>query len=209
MLFFSPRTPKEQKIDFPQLCPDPWSPHHPYPRCSLCWLQGLHWFLEVRWIRCWKPRPDSSPPQIWKLWEANISYALHQRHATVCEGMQRLPLQLDMGRAFLALRVIDTCKAVQRVLNSWVLFWYYLLDYFNLSRVLNVKISNIADRILQLISNASGFFLFLKKKENNGTWSWWFLRIPQGLELRKGAPHSCFNSYGSSSTWDLYPWAWS
>ena len=173
MLFFSPKTLEKQKIDLPQLYHDLCSVHQPYPRCSVCWLLGLHWFLEVRWKRLWKPRPDSSPPQIWRLWKTNISCALHQRPAAVCEGMQSTLTAAGLGESFsLALRVIDLCKETQKVLNSWVLFWYYLLDYFGLSGVLNVKASNVSDSMLQPISNSIFFFL----KKNNGTWSLWFLR---------------------------------
>lgn len=146
--------------------PWPLFPAPTIPQMLSFWLLGLHWFLEVRWKRLWKPRPDSSPPQIWRLWKTNISCALHQRPAAVCEGMQSTLTAAGPGESFsLALRVIDLCKETQKVLNSWVLFWYYLLDYFGLSGVLNVKVSNASDSMLQPISNSIVFFFFKNTME--------------------------------------------
>ena len=57
-----------------------------------------------------------------------------------------------------------------------------MLDYFGLSGVLNVKVSNISDSILYSISNSIFFFL------NNGTWSLWSLRGTFGGGTQEKGP---------------------
>lgn len=57
-----------------------------------------------------------------------------------------------------------------------------MLDYFGLSGVLNVKVSNVSDSILQAISNSIFFFL------NSRTRSLWFLRGTLGGVTQENGP---------------------
>ena len=166
--------------------PWPLLPAPTVPQMLSLLALGLALISRSEMKRRWKPRPDSSPPEIWRLRKTNLSCALHQRPAAVPEGMQSTLTAARPGESFsLALRVIDPCKETQKVLNSWVLFWYYLLDYFGLSGVLNVKVSNVSDSMLQAISNSILLCFFCL---NSRTRSLWFLRGTLGGVTQENGP---------------------